>query len=536
MRILARRTPLLLAPLLLAISGGCSDAGGGSPVQAEPTPSAACHPAAVVDLAPGQVLPLTAEQAECFRLAPHAGARYALAGFDARGVESARSGPEQPLAGDPLYTLGDGSAPAAALAPAPATPPGGASAVQTDVTIRRSATSEADPFRRAVPWREGDRFPVARREGGGTATARVVRVFGGRYVFAVVDADAGSHAERFLDDTGEAMDFMLREGIGVLSRVYGAAVPVTSEGSGQLLVLFAAWNPDHGAGGATTWLPPEGDGIYSYLWLNLEVRPGVREHFGMFDFASYRLKVLAHELTHAWQMRWLHETRAAGARREAPCGPVWALEGSADLVALDLVRRYLEIGLTSNWDWDAKLRTENRHVTFALEPADTRGRLARGYFDASSFLRDLQVRLARRGVPQDDALAEVARGAVEGWHGFDALGGRREGLKARIGAVLGAGWDPADAVLLWTLAQALDDATENPELDNPVYHRAGDPDARYSWKPAADEVRLGRSFTRPVQHAAGGSFYLQVEDEGAGGVLSARSTLPGARWMIARSR
>lgn len=516
-------------------AAACGDGGGGGSPTAPAAPgtpvaSAACPSQATVNLQPGQRQALTSAQASCFTLAAHAGARYVLAGFDARAVESARGGPEATPSGEPTYLLGDGS---------PATPTAvpnlsrSISAEASDFVVRRSVSADpADPFARATPWRQGERFAIRRKDGSGTATARVERIFGGRYVLAVVDADASSHAAKFVGDVEKGMEFMTREGVAVLERAFGAA-PVTSEGSGQMLIVLAAWNPDQGAGSAVTQADPAGGGVRSAVWINLDVRPGVRDGYDRLDVASYRLKVLAHELTHAWQMRYAYEAQPAGARAVS-FGPAWAMEGTADLVAMDLVRRSLNVGLTANWDWQSALRGGGSAMTYALEPFQTRGRLSSGYFDAASFLRDVQLRLSRSGLPSDDALATVARGAVEGWFGIDGAGVRRPGLAERVRAVLGAAWEPADAVLLWTLTQAADDQTQAAELNNPVYANAADPDGEYAWKPAVDDVQAGRSFAYEVRRNPGSSFFVRLKDDGRGGTFSASSSVDGTRWMIAR--
>ncbi|HEX2202035.1 MAG TPA: hypothetical protein VHG91_02000, partial [Longimicrobium sp.] len=484
----------------------------------------------------GQTRALTPDEAACFRLAAHSGARYALAAFDTRSVEGARSGPESGPQGEAVYTLGDGSPMAPTIVPSFVRAEEIDAASPGDLRVRASAsTAPGDPFARATPWREGERFPLRRHDRAETATARVIKLHGGRFAFAVIEDDEGSHTRRFLDQATEAMEFLVRQGVPVWERAFGPAAPVTSAGAGQLLVVFASWAPEGGAGIASTQANPDGSGVGSVVWMNLEMRPGVRDHFETYDFASYRLKVLAHEITHAWQMRWAYDTQPAGPRAVS-FGPVWALEGAADLVSLDLVRRFLGVGLTANYDWSAQLRTLNRNIAYAMEPADTRGRLARGYFDASSFLRDLQLRLVRRGRTPDDALAEVARGAVEGWFGVDGAGVRRQGLTARMRAALDPRWEPADAVLLWTLTQAVDDQTGVPELNNAAYARVSDDDAQYAWKPAVDDLEAGRAFAYEVRGTPGGSFYVRLKDGGKGGVFSARSTLTGARWMLVRSR
>ena len=174
---------------VMALAGGlsaCSGGDAGSPTApAAPVLAAGCSPTATIDLQPGQTASISAAQAECFRLAPHSGARYALAGFDARAVDGAQAGPEPYLSGDASFLVGDGTG----MAPQ--------SAVQMDrllgpapVGIRREASADpSSPFRRETPWRVGDRFPVKRMDTGEMATARVTRIMGGRYVFALVEAD-----------------------------------------------------------------------------------------------------------------------------------------------------------------------------------------------------------------------------------------------------------------------------------------------------------------------------------------------------------
>lgn len=524
-------TALLALPLPLA---ACGDAGSGGSATAPEAPqsTASCAAQATVDLQPGQTASLTGAQAACFRLAPHAGARYALAGFDARAIEGARGGPEPALSVDPVYVVGDGSAVTPSVVSGTRSPSPSADRAPGDLHVRADVAADPNsPFSRTTPWQQGERFGMKAMDGA-VVTAKVEKVVG-RYVLAVVESDRESHTGKFIDDTGTALDYLQREGNAVMERVWGSAQPVTSAGSGQVLIVLAAWNIDNGAGLTSTSAAPDGSGIGSYVWMNLNARPGVRDGYNMVDVPSYRLKVLAHELTHAWQMRYAYDSQPAGPRTVA-FGPAWAMEGTADLVSYDIVRRSLGVSLTGNWNWQDRLRAPNPGITLALQPADTRGRISRGYADAASFLQDVEVRIARRGVNADDALAQVARGAVEGWYGTDAAGVRRQGLASRVRAALGAQWEPADAVLLWTLTQAADDQTDFAELNNPVFDHAADPGNDYAWKAALDEVQPGQSFAYQVQRSAGSSFFVRVKDGGSGGTVSLSASVEGTRWMIAR--
>ena len=155
--------------------------------------------------------------------------------------------------------------------------------------------------------------------------------------------------------------------------------------------------------------------------------------------------------------------------------------------------------------------------------------------DPAALVDRVDLLLTAGGMSAEAAMAEVSRGAVEGWHGADGDGGACDGLVERLRARLGAGWDPASAVLMWTATQAADDRTNNPALNNPTYYDVGNADAKYGWKAAA-EVRAGSGERATVSQVAGGSFYVRLRGSSAAGVLSASSTTPDARWMIARVR
>jgi hypothetical protein len=519
--------PFRPIPLLLTAAAGLAACGGSSassPVEVAGAP--ACTAAASVSLAAGQTQVLSAQEAGCFRLAAADGAEYALAGYDARALEASRTGQSATLA-DPQYTIADATHGPARSYAAAGTSTTGAAAPAHGRQLQSAEVDPNEPFARQAPWRQGERFAVKPLEGSEPVQARVVRVIG-PFALAVVERDEAG-APRVLEQAGEALEFLAQRGIPLLQSTFAPGVPTTSAGSGQLLVLATAWNPDQGA--AATWTRTDGAGVHSFVWLNLNLRPGVRAGFEMFDHASYRVKVLGHELTHAWQAAWLHQVHG-GAGHAAPA---WSVEGGADFVAMDLVRRYLGVGLGANWRWTEHLQPEKASVVFALEPVDARGRLTWGYYDASSLLRDLQARLVAAGVPADAALAEVSRGAVEGWHGGDGDGGACAGLVERLRARLGSAWDPAAAVLLWTASQAADDRTSNPALANPTYYQVGDEDARYGWKPAA-EVRAGAGQGAAVSQVAGGSFYVRIRGARSESTLSATSSAPDARWMIVRIR
>jgi hypothetical protein len=521
-------SPIATLPIL-ALVAACSGGGSGAgSVTASESVSAGCAATASFALQPGETRMLSESEARCFALTKADG-EYALAGYDPRAMDGARDRTGTGGFSEPQYTVADQSrGPAASRAARSASATDGELAPEGD--LRRGVSSvvtEGEPYARATPWREGERFQVRPMVGTSTVSAKVVAV-AGRFVLAVLESDADG-AGGVLDQSEKALQFLASDGEAVLRDAFGGDVPVTSTGSGQLLVLAAAWPATNGA--AATWTQEDASGTRSMVWLNTNLRAGKGDGYEMYDHVNYRVKVLAHELTHAWQVRWIRS--AANGGHSAPVSASWSLEGGADLMGMDLLRRYMDVGVAANWHWTDYLDSRRPSVVYALEPADARGRLPWGYYDAASLLRDLQMRLVASGMSADAALAEVSRGSVEGWYGDDGEGGACNGLVERMRGRLGAAWDPAAAVLTWTLTQAADDRTSNPALNNPVYYSASGSDSYYGWKAAAS-VRAGSGEAENFTQVAGGSFFVSVRGPSAGGTLSATSTAPGSRWMIAR--
>lgn len=521
-----RRFAALLAPIVLA---ACSSAAASSPTASKETATPGCSAAVTLTLQPGESHLLTEQEARCFSLSAASGAEYALAGYDARTMEALQGGTAPASLAEPRYTVSDrstgGAAASQSLMAAPAQP------VPTPAGHMRfsqaASTTSGDVYSRSTPWREGDRFQVRPMVGTGTVPAHVVRVVANRYVLAVVDSDE-SGAGKVLEQAGKALDYIAANGEPLMRKVFGDRFPVTSTGSGQLLILAAAWDPENAA--AATWNQESANGVQSYVWFNTNLRPGKGDGYEMYDHVSYRLKVLAHELTHAYQVAYLRATTGSS----LPGSAAWSVEGGADFVSMDVLRRYLGVTAGANWSWTDHLNPREDEVVYAMEPAAAQGRLPWGYYDAASLLRDLQNRLASSGMSADDAMAEVSRGAVEGWYGDDGEGGTHLGLVERMRARLGGTWDPAGAVLSWTLAQAADDRTSNKALNNPSYRKVGDSDVSYGWKAIA-EVRAGNGGTASFGQVTGGSFFVKVKGAGSASTMSVNATVPGVRWMIART-
>jgi hypothetical protein len=275
--------------------------------------------------------------------------------------------------------------------------------------------------------------------------------------------------------------------------------------------------------------------VHSVIALNARLHAGTEAWMAQYDHASYRLKLLVHEMSHAWQMAALGAQRPDSDVRTL-IGPPWADEGTADLLAFEQVRRLLGVAPRSNWDWTRHLRATDPKITLAFEPAWQTGELASGYVHAASFLRHLQARLMEAGVDGDIALSEITRGALEGWHGREIPDGR--GLAERISVLLGGPWDPEEAALDWALSQGADDRGVTGAYRNPWYRDATSGPASNGWRSVGgtDATDLDRALEHRSEHPAGSAAYFHLGSRRGDVKVSAESSAPGARWVLFRVR
>src|SRR4051794_41958708 len=99
-----------LAGLAAVISlAGCGGDSAGPTAAAPLTAVARCAPAVTLDLQHRQTASLTAANAACFALSPHAGARYGRAGFGPRPIDAGRRRPEPAMSGHAAVQVGRGS-------------------------------------------------------------------------------------------------------------------------------------------------------------------------------------------------------------------------------------------------------------------------------------------------------------------------------------------------------------------------------------------------------------------------------------------
>lgn len=493
-------------------------------------------------LAVGQALQLTPRAAHCLLLAPEPGARYALAFVDTRQTARAQSGFEGYLDGPPRYTVtvrGDGTAARASLAPSSSRSPA-PERMRSSQSGAEAADRDVRVFARSTPWRVGDRFRAMDPAVDTLLTARVVAVYEGGLVLAAAEGQAADGGlDSWLARADSALRFFAAEGTGVYRRVITANAPTTSAGSGQLLVLAAR---DNSAYMGFSESAEVNGRVHSVTHLNLATP---------LPSSASALRLISHEIAHAWQAQYAADTRPAGAH-EWQTGATWSIEGTADLLGWWLVGRYLRIEPSSNWDW-ARAVEQPASAPYALLAASTRDNFAQGYASAASFCLDLATRMVREGATWEAALASVVRGSLDGWYGYSASGARREGLAARVRPLLGAAWEPGSALLTWTLSQAVDDASTSEIFQNRAFLSASSgPNPTQGWGAPAI-LRTGGTATRvnygavadvwgnaaSVSPVSSSPNYVLIDDDGQGGAYSLAAAwngtpLPSVAWALVR--
>jgi hypothetical protein len=375
-----------------------------------------------LELEPGGTATLPTGSTHCVRLPDIPDAEYVVALVDRRLINRARTGPE----GDPLLfmaTATDRTVTPSAPAPAPRQihPP------PDDHAGGHPPLLEAVFGLRERAWQPGERFPVptptSRR------SARVHHV-NRTLVLAAMEGDGQCTHPAWLDAAGRALATLEEHLLPELDRMFGVARPRTGQ-SGQYLVL-ASRGPHPASTVAQSFKTPAS----LAAWTLVDAcRAG--------DSYGELLRLLAHEVTHAYQFQYKHDSRPPG---EADMGDStdWSMEGGATYVASEFIRRQAERD---------PARAAELHGLLQKAADSVVGALAAGYEQAADFMLHLAASLARETqMTREAADRLVVSGSLEGWSGIDESGLRRIGLARRMSDALGREWDPADALLQWALA------------------------------------------------------------------------------------
>jgi hypothetical protein len=432
----------------------------------------------------GEALALTPQQMACLRLPGHSGARYALAALDVRPLRPGGDG----VSGPPTLLVRDWTGAAGARPPVVRT------STRTPATApdHVSAAGAAAWGQQAEPWQVGDAVGAA----GGEESYRVARVYGGRFVLALPEAAVAGAAspasQAVLARVDTAMAVLLTNGVPLLERTLGPAAPVTSPRAGQLLILATRL----GAAAQTQTFSPAAERAAptrprpaSVVLLDADTLAASN--------AEQLLAHLAHQVTHAWQAAYLYESGAVP-RTTDLFGAAWAREPTASLLASEVLRRQAGVPAREAADWSA------------------------------GFLGSLVEQRGGAGESPEDALREVVRGALVGWYGSERAGDAREGLLPRMRGRLGGGWEPARALLAWTLQQAVFYAFPPTARPSDAAWRP----ALRDWKPL-ESFRSGDGRSVEATTLPGEPAYFLIDDDG-GGSYHLGADVGDVVWMLAR--
>ncbi|MFW6197577.1 MAG: hypothetical protein ACOC5B_01815 [Myxococcota bacterium] len=497
-----------------------------------------CDPVSI-SLTPGEAMRLPSADTLCVRFSDPSG-DYAMAFADVQEIELARFSREERPFEPTSYEVGlhdlakAPSRSGAWTVVAPTSPPRRPPDVRH---LDADRTGEADDgfchqdapddvLCESEPWQEGDRFELHHRNrtfpGLGDDLTVEVMVVRGLFVFAAPVASGIPTSRAMAGRMRRAADEVSATFVPLLESTLTPTRPKTTA-AGQILVLVED-NPAAGRGVALSI--SNASGVRGMIILRRRVLDGTVHDM------ERTARLLGHELTHLWQGQYRFEGRGSP---QAPMGatPHWASEGTATWTELEVTRRRLGYGLMENrceGDGDGAL---DWYLDMLRRST---GQWHLGYFQAASFLHDLRVRTVRAGADEDAAFREVMRGALEGWHGVDELGGQQwDGLIARMRRVLDPEWDPGEALLVWAASVALDDRTENPTLQQPSVCRAWDAGLA-GWRPLFEVTPGAVGGTRPFLRSPSSAAYGTVHPTAEDVHLVITRSIPDVRFLIARYR
>lgn len=484
-----RRNRAWTLTILAALTTGC---GGDAPAPLAPDVEAVCSPL-TISLEPGEGTLLPTADSTCVSFAEPGW--YVAAFVDASAIESARG--ENPINSfrDDAFAVTVALHGAAVTEPSTmfrppvvsATPVHPPESPQHLIAIAGGACDPADPaWCRDHPWDVGDRFESASANGLRTA---IVTAIDGPLVMAVWEDEV-----EVVGPGLPAIESAFREGarevVPFLRDTFVDELVTTSAGSGQLLVIV-----QEGSLSTAAWRTSD-SGTSSLITLSLN--PRVSHDI----LPALAVSILAHELAHAWQLRYAFR----GNEEAGFYIPPWGLEGGATFVSQEYLRLRFGVTLDTNLPARSSFRLEVPEDVFWNQAHVSRGEFERGYHHAEPMLRHFMTRLIAAGSTESEAFAEVARGAVEGWFGNTLTGWRPPGISGRMEQATGIAWDAPELVLDWTVSQALDDRAPGEVYENPLIRDAWRTVGNSGFPPLA---RLGVSPVR-IERPAGSTGYVDM--------------------------
>ena len=510
-----------------ALCSLCALAACADDLLAPPEPGAKFCGAGVVRLEVGQVAVPTGTASGSCKLAPTLGAQYAMSWVDLRAIRASELGPEPSF--EPYIVRLSFDADVASASR-------NADALSSERERRREAfaptaahvapkaraaegLSQTRPRFRNTPLVLDEVFLLEDELLGLARPARVVRVYANGLVVVRWDVPPVEGFGTFLSQLDSAWALLGDHALPVLRSSFVDALP-RSTGAGQMLIIAQQEFE------APMRAMAEVSGDTLFAWLDLLAFPWT---------SSTRLaQSLAHETTHLYQMMYMHASRPAPGVETLVGASFWAIEGGANLMSYELLRRMSGVAPDANHDWRAAPPTIAASL-FQQRAQPAGGVLTDGFDNAMGFMRDLVLRRMLAGESHADALREVSRGVIEGWYGYDGAANRR-GLVSRMRARVGADWTPGTALLNWALSYAGDDLTPNPTYQDRASLRVWDLPVTqsYGWRPDAVMTR-----TTPPQYffkTYGSPGYARFLDDGNGLHLDVQAFEVPIAWKVLRIR
>lgn len=455
------------------------------------------------------------------------GAEYVLAYLDTRAITSAQTAREAVFADYTarLTVVGTDTAPAA-VGRARSIGPVGSFDAPLDMVPGQGARIAAQagyPYERGTPWTLNERFELQDPSLSATRSLRVRRIYDGRFVFAWDEQGDSVRLGTFLPQLDSAFPVVSQWAFPLLRRTFADRLPTTSPGSSQYLIILSDTLTQGGESFfGMSWGATLGDTTCTWAYGQVAIQP------------TYVVlaSILAHEIAHSYQRMYLDATRPAGAMPGWGAS-LWGQEGGSNLISYEMTRRYAGIALDANYDW------RNPDPTPAAQRYASRaqpgyGQFTDGYDDAMGFLRDLVLRLMGSGEAVDDAVRAVSLGAIEGWYGYDGVA-HRAGMAERMREQLGGAWQPASALLEWTLSHAADDRTPTPAFQDRASLRIWDIPAaqEYGWRPDA-AISSAAGGTALVTRRYGSPGFSYLYDDGGGVTFQVSSQTATLVWQLVR--
>jgi hypothetical protein len=512
----------LRAVALLVMGVGVLSCESASVLGSPPEANAKYCRGSAIALAVGQVAVPDGFDKRC-RIARAPGAEYVLAWIDTRAIEGSKTQVEPvfdpyPLRvtidPDALTSLRDGESAHGAETPAPpAHRPTRVRPARLDDVLNTRLSA------RATPFALDEVFSLEDDATGLPRSARIVRIYGGSIVVARWENEASAELAQFLDQLDTAVAMLDAEGSPAMRATFVDALP-RSTGAGQTFILL---REDLGV---SAWSLGEVFNDTLFTWI--EALPFVWR-------SPERLASrLAHEMTHQYQLMYMHETRPMGGLPTTEGASFWAVEGGADLMSYEMMRRLAGVAPNANHDWRTP-PSDTATKLFQQRAQPAGGVLTDGFDHAMGFLRDLAARRVRDGESHEDALRSVSRGAIEGWYGHDGVA-QRVGLVARMQGRFGSSWAPATALLDWALGYAGDDLTTNAQYQDLNSLRIWDlpPGQSYGWR--ADAFLSASQTTEFFFKRYGSPGFVRLFDNGDGVHVEIEAYETPVEWKLLRIR